>query len=149
MPSDGSASAVRIPWQVTILLRNPAYGVPEYKPFCGGVILDHKTILTSAQCFYGKEDCCTPKNSFEDNCQEKLFTDLDALTPCNGELFAQNADVFVTAGATTLYKDKIDNIGCNAFDALSCKQDPNIQVTKKLFYTYQKYISTTLQLTII
>ena len=116
MPSDGSVqggrappgsvSAVRIPWQVTILLRNPAYGVPEYKPFCGGVILDHKTILTSAQCFYGKEDCCTPKNSFEDNCQEKLFTDLDALTPCNGELFAQNGKSFeVVAGVTQLFQD--------------------------------------------
>ena len=82
----------------------------EYKPFCGGVILDHKTILTSAQCFFGNEDCCTPRNSFDENCQEKLFTKDDMLKPCNGEHFAENGEIFgvvfeVVAGVTQLFQD--------------------------------------------
>ena len=103
-------------------------------------MLDHKTVLTVAQCFFGDEDCCTPKNSIDENCQALLFNittnDFEGVRViCNGKYY-RYADVFVTAGATTLYKDKIDNIGCNAFDALSCKQDPNIQVNKKIIVLY-------------
>ena len=132
-----------IPWQVSINLRNSAYGRLSYKPFCGGVLLDHKTVLTAAQCFFGDEDCCTPKNSIDENCQSLLFNittnDFEGVRViCNGKYY-RYADVFVTAGATTLYKDVIDAIGCssNAFDALpACKQDPNIQVNKKIIVLY-------------
>ena len=131
-----------IPWQVSINLRNSAYGQLSYKPFCGGVLLDHKTVLTAAQCFFGDEDCCTPKNSIDENCQALLFNitnnDFEGVPViCNGKYY-RYADVFVTAGATTLYKDVIDAIG---------KQDPNIQVNKKIIVLYlpkiHKYNTTT------
>ena len=122
LPSNGTVSSFGIPWQVTIQVRNSAYGKLEYKPFCGGVILDHKTILTSAQCFFGNEDCCTPKNSGDENCKGKLFTDPPHCWPCrlpnieydctgkhfaeNYIKFAQNDEVFeVIAGVTHLFQD--------------------------------------------
>ena len=124
-----------IPWQVSINLRNSAYGQLSYKPFCGGVLLDHKTVLTAAQCFFGDEDCCTPKNSIDENCQALLFNitnnDFEGVRViCNGKYY-RYADVFVTAGATSLYKNLIDAVGCSPFDEIACKQDPNIQVFKQ------------------
>ena len=119
MPSNGSVSEFGIPWQVTILLRNPAYGVPEYKPFCGGVILDHKTILTSAQCFYGSERCCAPRNSDDKyggrGCK-RLFSDsTNSTVPCNGKSFAQNGKSFeVIAGVTQLFQDILNETNAKA-----------------------------------
>ena len=101
-------------------------------------MLDHKTVLTAAQCFFGDEDCCTPKNSFDENCQAELFSNHDTVDRrhraiCDGKDFATAADVFVTTGATTLYKNVIDISGCSPFNItptveMPCGQDPNIQV---------------------
>ena len=99
-------------------------------------MLDHKTVLTAAQCFFGDEDCCTPKNSIDENCEAELFTDDDTIATrhharvCDGKDFATAADVFVTAGGTSLYKDIVDAAKCSSCITRcpTCEQDPNIQV---------------------
>ena len=66
--------------------------------------------MTSAQCFYGTEECCAPRNSDDKyaprGCKRLFLDSTNSTVPCNGKLFAQNGKSFeVIAGVTQLFQD--------------------------------------------